>query len=103
MKRILTAVVLIPVVLLVVFKAPLWVFGAVTALFALIAAYEYLNLAQVIDAAVPVLPGVAHATLIFAWLTVALRSQDDRVAISSTAVMAVLLLLYPLEIGRAHV
>ncbi len=44
MKRVLTAVVLIPIVLLVVFKAPLWVFTVVCAVFALAAANEYLEI-----------------------------------------------------------
>jgi phosphatidate cytidylyltransferase len=45
MKRVLTAVVLIPLVLLVVFKAPLWVFALVVALIAVLALSEYLNIA----------------------------------------------------------
>ncbi len=44
MKRILTAVVLIPLVLLVVLKAPNWLFPLAVGAFALIAAYEYLNI-----------------------------------------------------------
>ena len=98
MKRVLTAVILIPIVLLVVFKAPLWVFAAVTAIFALIAVYEYLNIAQHFDSGVPTLPGMVHAALVLALLTTALRSQDARVAISSTTAIAVLLLLYPLAL-----
>lgn len=96
MKRILTAVVLIPVVLLVVFKAPIWAFAAVTALFALMAVYEYLNIARLYDAGVPIFAGVAQAAVVFALLTTALRSEDDRLAISSSAAVAVILLLYPL-------
>jgi phosphatidate cytidylyltransferase len=41
MKRVLTAVVLIPLVLLVVFKAPLWVFATVVGLVMLLCLYEY--------------------------------------------------------------
>ncbi len=44
MKRVLTAVVLIPIVLLLVFRAPLWLFTAVVGMVALVAAHEYLNL-----------------------------------------------------------
>ena len=44
MKRILTAAVLIPLVLLAVFRAPLWLFLLMTALVALAAAMEYLGL-----------------------------------------------------------
>ncbi len=46
MKRVLTALVLIPVVLLVVFKAPVWIFALVVGLCGTLAAYEYLRLVQ---------------------------------------------------------
>ncbi len=44
MKRVLTAVVLIPVVLLVVFRAPLWLFALAVAAIVVLAVHEYLNL-----------------------------------------------------------
>lgn len=44
MKRVLTAVVLIPVVLLLVFKAPLWLFALAVAGIALLAIHEYLGI-----------------------------------------------------------
>lgn len=44
MKRVLTAVVLIPVVLLVVFKAPLWLFALVLAAISVLSIHEYLNI-----------------------------------------------------------
>jgi phosphatidate cytidylyltransferase len=44
MKRVLTAVVLVPLVLLAVFKAPLWLFTLLIILVALLTAYEYLNI-----------------------------------------------------------
>jgi phosphatidate cytidylyltransferase len=47
MKRVLTAAVLIPVVLLVVFKAPLWLFALAVAGIIVLALHEYLNLAEV--------------------------------------------------------
>ncbi|MEO5936942.1 MAG: phosphatidate cytidylyltransferase [Terriglobales bacterium] len=96
MKRVLTAVVLIPIVLVVVFKTPLWVFAAAVGVFALIAAWEYLNIARHLDAGVPVFLGMVQALLFSGLLTFALRSEDQRVAIAATAAMAVLLLLYPL-------
>lgn len=46
MKRVLTAVVLIPVVLLVVFRAPLWLFALVVAGIVVLALQEYLNIAE---------------------------------------------------------
>jgi phosphatidate cytidylyltransferase len=45
MKRIVTAAILIPLVLLAVFRAPLWLFLLITALVALAAAFEYLGIA----------------------------------------------------------
>lgn len=44
MKRIVTAAILIPLVLLAVFRAPLWLFLLITALVALAAAFEYLGI-----------------------------------------------------------
>ncbi|MCI0356220.1 MAG: phosphatidate cytidylyltransferase, partial [Acidobacteria bacterium] len=44
MKRVLTAAVLIPLVLLVVLRAPLWLFTAVAGVVALLAMREYLGL-----------------------------------------------------------
>ncbi|HEY2113852.1 MAG TPA: phosphatidate cytidylyltransferase [Candidatus Angelobacter sp.] len=46
MKRVLTAVVLIPVVLLLVFKAPLWLFALVVAAIIVLALHEYLGIVE---------------------------------------------------------
>src|SRR5207253_1961958 len=46
MKRILTAVVLIPVVLLIVLRAPLWVVALAVALVAFLATREYLDIIE---------------------------------------------------------
>ena len=46
MKRVLTAVVLIPLVLLVVFKAPLWLFALAVAAIIVLSIHEYLNIAE---------------------------------------------------------
>jgi len=46
MKRILTAVVLVPAVLCLVFLAPYWLFVLVTALVAALAGWEYMGLAR---------------------------------------------------------
>jgi len=45
MKRILTAAILIPLVLLAVFRAPLWLFLLITIVVALLAVFEYLAIA----------------------------------------------------------
>ena len=44
MKRVLTAAILIPLVLLAVFKAPLWLFALVIAVVALLTIHEYLGM-----------------------------------------------------------
>lgn len=46
MKRVLTAVALIPVVLLLVFKAPLWLFALVVAALIILALHEYLGIVE---------------------------------------------------------
>jgi phosphatidate cytidylyltransferase len=46
MKRVLTAVVLIPLVLVAVFKAPLWLFATIVAAIALFTLHEYLNIVE---------------------------------------------------------
>jgi phosphatidate cytidylyltransferase len=46
MKRVLTAVVLVPLVLLVVFRAPLWLFSLVIAGIVVLALHEYLGIAK---------------------------------------------------------
>jgi phosphatidate cytidylyltransferase len=46
MKRVLTAAVLIPIVLLLVFRAPLWLFALAVALIIVLALHEYLGIAE---------------------------------------------------------
>ena len=46
MKRVLTAVVLIPVVLLLVFRAPLWLFALAVAGIIVLALHEYLSISE---------------------------------------------------------
>lgn len=46
MKRVLTALVLIPVVLAIVFKAPLWLFSLVVAAIIVLALHEYLAIVE---------------------------------------------------------
>ncbi|HSE49517.1 MAG TPA: phosphatidate cytidylyltransferase [Terriglobales bacterium] len=46
MKRLLTAVVLIPIVLALTFKAPLWLFSAVVCVVAMLAMREYMDLVK---------------------------------------------------------
>ena len=46
MKRVLTAIILIPIVLLIVFRAPLWLFAIVVGIIALITVHEYLGLVE---------------------------------------------------------
>lgn len=46
MKRVLTAVVLIPLVLLVVFRAPLWLYAVVVGIVILLCLHEYLTIVE---------------------------------------------------------
>jgi phosphatidate cytidylyltransferase len=46
MKRVLTAVVLVPLVLLAVFRAPLWLFALLVAAVIILALHEYLHIAE---------------------------------------------------------
>jgi phosphatidate cytidylyltransferase len=46
MKRVLTAVVLVPVVLLILFKAPDWLYSGFIGLIAVLAAHEYFSIAS---------------------------------------------------------
>jgi phosphatidate cytidylyltransferase len=69
MKRILTALVLIPLVIALVFFAPDWAVTLATSAVALLAAWEYLGIAAATDARparIPVL--VAIALLFLVWL-----------------------------------
>lgn len=76
MKRVLTALVLIPVVLLIVFKAPLWLFSLVVAAIIILALHEYLGIVE------------AAGIKPFRWLTYAL------------SLLPFLLLLYAIWNGR---
>jgi phosphatidate cytidylyltransferase len=46
MQRVITAVILVPLVVLAVFRAPFWLYGLIIAVIALMASYEYLRLAE---------------------------------------------------------
>jgi phosphatidate cytidylyltransferase len=65
MKRILTALVLIPVVLLLVFLAPKWLFVLSVALVAVLASWEYMNLAVAGGFEPPRGPVLASLVLLF--------------------------------------
>src|SRR5205823_3376653 len=68
MKRVLTAVVLIPLVLLVLFKAPLWLFTLVVGVVAMGAAWEYLKLVDAYGVKSMKTPVVVLVALLFASL-----------------------------------
>lgn len=66
MKRVLTAVVLVPLVLLLVFKGPFWLITAVVGAVAVLALWEYLALADATGAKTPrIASAVAVAVLFF--------------------------------------
>ena len=66
MKRVLTAVVLIPLVLLLVFKGPFWLITLAAAAVAGLAAWEYLELADASGAKTPRIAVMACIAVLFA-------------------------------------
>ena len=74
-KRVATAVVLIPIVLLIVFREPLWLFAAVAGLVALIATREYLGLADVYGIKPAKLLTYFFTLLLFASLVAAFAAE----------------------------
>lgn len=120
MKRVLTALVLVPVVVLLIFRAPLWAITVVVAVVALLACHEYLRLLDAyglepfgallfVVATVVFLPGTVRFTderagvalnlvtslllalFVFLVLSAALRREDLRVAFLSAACTAMAL------------
>ena len=91
MKRVLTAVVLIPVVLLILFKAPDWLYSGFIGLVAVLAANEYFWIAShsnrnlqryIVEVAIGF---ISLATLFMelghlAFLTLALESRTGRLS-----------------------
>lgn len=66
MKRVLTAVVLIPIVLVLVFLAPRWLFTLAVAAVAALAAWEYIGLAQKCNVRPPRIAMLAALLALFA-------------------------------------
>ncbi len=99
MKRILTALVLIPLVLLAVFKAPSWLFTLLVGAVALLALKEYLDLVEAygvkpirwlsyVCASIPFLIAASMSSYIF-------YTQRPQIKGSIAAVIAVLLVSWP--------
>jgi len=65
MKRILTALVLIPIVLLIVFLGPDWLLTIAAAAIAMLAAWEYLSIADGVGAKTPRIPVLVAIGLLF--------------------------------------
>lgn len=68
MKRVLTAVVLIPLVLLAVFRAPVWLFAALLAAVAILSAREFIDLVKHYNVTPFRMPTYVGVGLIFAAL-----------------------------------
>ena len=77
MKRVLTAVVLIPLVLLVVFRAPLWLFAAVIGIIVLITLHEYLGIVERYDIKPIRWPTYAVAILLVIWVFIEISVRYD--------------------------
>lgn len=65
MKRVLTAVILIPIVLLLVFKAPFWLITLASAAVAALAAWEFLAMADASGAKTPRIAVLCAVALLF--------------------------------------
>src|SRR5580698_419243 len=66
MKRILTALVLIPLVIVLVFLGPDWLVTLAVGVVALLAAWEYLGIAQAAGAKAPRIPVLVAIAILFA-------------------------------------
>jgi phosphatidate cytidylyltransferase len=86
-KRVATAVVLIPVVLLIVFRAPLWLFAAVVTLVAGIATCEYLRLAEASGIKPAKIATYFLTGLLFASAIAAFVAEVKLTRLSSTALL----------------
>ncbi|MGB0123661.1 MAG: CDP-archaeol synthase [Silvibacterium sp.] len=67
MKRVLTALVLIPLILLLIFKGPFWLITPVVGAIAELALWEYLTLADATGAKTPRIAAVVAVAAIFAF------------------------------------
>ena len=68
MKRVITAVILIPIVVIALFKAPLWLFALLVFGVAVLAAHEYLGIAKAQRFQPMVGAGYVFVALSFAWV-----------------------------------
>jgi phosphatidate cytidylyltransferase len=99
MKRVITAVVLIPVVFALVFLPPHWqgLFVAATAAVAALAGWEYLGLAKALGADPPKIPVVVATVTLFA----AAYQWPDQVA-PTLGILSLLLLLWCTFLSPIH-
>lgn len=81
LKRIATAVVLIPIVLILILWAPIWVLAAVAALVALLAIHEFLKLSEHYSVRPFLRPTYLYTALYF--LFIALASGADKPLLSA--------------------
>jgi phosphatidate cytidylyltransferase len=104
MKRVLTALVLIPVVLLLVFKAPLWLFAVAVAGIIVLALHEYLNIAEA--AQIKPFHWLTYAMallLMYLFWTAFVPRPRQFLAYSPSAAWWLPFLLYPVVFGIALV
>jgi phosphatidate cytidylyltransferase len=87
MKRILTALVLIPLVIVLVFLGPDWLVTVAVAAVALLAAWEYLGIAQAAGAKTPRIPVLVAIAILFA---VSLLWPDKMIATLGATSLALL-------------
>ena len=92
MKRVLTAVILIPLVVLALFKAPPWLFTLLVLGVALLAAREYLDFAK----ASGFRPFRVLSYVLLGWVFVALAMSASRLEVSPLVLLSLLALIVPL-------
>ena len=92
MKRVLTAVILIPLVVLALFKAPLWLFAVLVFGVAALATHEYLGIAK----ASGFRPFWILSYILLIWVFTALSMSAARLQVTALVLLSWLALIVPL-------
>jgi phosphatidate cytidylyltransferase len=106
LKRIATAVVLIPIVLVLILRAPVWVLAIVACTIALLAAREFLNLSKSYQVRPFLIPTYTYVVLFFLGIVLAGGTEKPLIStagfIYGTAIAAALAPFVFLSIGMSR-
>ncbi|MFB3915722.1 MAG: phosphatidate cytidylyltransferase [Terriglobales bacterium] len=106
MKRVATAVVLIPIVLLAILRAPIWLLAVIVGIVALLTTHEFLDLAEKYNIRPLRRTTYIYVGLLFAFLAVGLGGPKPllltSVAVTTMLVMAVVAPFLLMAIGMAR-